>query len=176
MYMGSHLTLSTENQYALDQGDTGGAMRDRIPTGDRQTGPSEAVNAQAQDGLASEPVWRHKLILMGKLDDRSTPELEDEIECLCEEGVTTITLDLRRLAEIDSAGATAIARRGAVCRTRGQEFAVIPGARVIRCALADAGATNLLMPDPEGNAARHFPSPSAEGSAAYRSTAMIKSL
>jgi hypothetical protein len=48
--------------------------------------------------LASAPVWRHELTLTGTLDHRSAAELEEEIECLCQEGVTILTLDLRQLS------------------------------------------------------------------------------
>ncbi len=174
--MNRHLTLSITSQHALDQGDTAEALTDRTPAGDGQTSLSETAHARPQLTLASEPVWRHKLILTGKLDDSSAPELEEEIECLCEEGVTTLTLDLRQLDAIDSTGLTAIARRGAVCKMRGHDFAVIPGSRVIRRALAEADATDLLTPNPNASVVRRLPGHSADDSAASRSTVMIKSL
>jgi anti-anti-sigma factor len=172
--MKPHLTLSTTGQQAPDHGASADAVVDRVPAGDGQASLSEAVQARPQLTLASEPIWSHKLILTGKLDDRSAPELEEEIECLCEEGVTTLMLDLRQLEAIDSTGVTAIARRGAVCKMRGRDFAVIPGSRVIRRALAEAGATDLLTPDPNASVLRRFPGRGT--SAAYRSTAVIKSL
>jgi anti-anti-sigma factor len=110
------------------------------------------------------------------LDYRSAPELEEEIECLCQEGVTILTLDLRQLDAIDSTGATAIACRGTACKRRGHDFAVIPGSRVVRSALAEAGAANLLMPDPNESVVRRFASRSSDGARSYRSTAMLKSL
>jgi anti-anti-sigma factor len=174
--MKRHLTLSTTSQHALSQGDTAEAVADRIPAGDGQAGLSEAVHAQPQLTLANEPVWRHKLILTGKLDQRSAAELEEEIECLCEEGVTTLTLDLRQLDAIDSTGVTAIARRGAVCKMRGHDFAVIPGSRIIRSALAEAGARALLTPDPNASVVRHFPSRFVDDAVARRSTVMIKGM
>jgi anti-anti-sigma factor len=174
--MNRHLTLSTASQHVHDQGSAAEAVTDRIPAGDGQTSLSEAAHARPQLTLASEPVWRHKLILTGKLDHRSAPELEEEIECLCEEGVTTLTLDLRQLDAIDSTGLTAIARRGAVCKMRGHDFAVIPGSRVIHHALVEAGATDLLTPNPSASVVRRFPSRSVGDSVAYWSTVMIKGL
>jgi anti-anti-sigma factor len=174
--MRSHLTPSTTSPHALDQGNSAQAITDRTPHRDGQTSLAEAAHVQPQLTLATAPVWRHKLILTGKLDDRSASELEEEIECLCEEGVTTLTLDLRQLDAIDSTGVTAIARRGAVCKMRGHDFAVIPGSRVIFHALAEAGATDLLTPDPSASVVRRFPGRSVDDSAAHRSTAMIKSL
>jgi anti-anti-sigma factor len=180
--MNRHLTLSTTSQHALEQGetalgqgDTAEAVADRTPAGGGQTGLSNTAHARPQLTLASAPVWTHKLILTGKLNHRSTAELEEEIECLCEEGVTTLTLDLRQLEEIDSNGVTAIARRGAVCKMRGHAFAVIPGSLLIRRALAEAGASDLLEPEPLASVVRRFPG-RAEDSAAARSTAMIKSM
>jgi anti-anti-sigma factor len=174
--MKRHLTPSTTSRHALDRGDVAEAIKDLTPAGDGQSSLSETAGARAQLTLASAPAWRHKLILTGKLDNRSTPELEEEIECLCEEGVTTLTLDLRQLDAIDSTGVTAIARRGAVCRMRGHDFAVIPGSRVVRGALAEAGAADLLTPEPNTSVVRRFPGRSAEDAVAQRSTAMIKSL
>lgn len=174
--MKRHLTVSAMSQHALNHGDTAEAVANRAPAGDGQTSLSETTHARPQLTLASEPVWRHKLILTGKLDRRSAPELEEEIECLCEEGVTTLTLDLGRLDAIDSTGAAAIAHRGAVCKMRGHDFAVIPGSGVIHRALAETGATDLLMPDPDASVVRSLPSHSSDDSGAYRSTATIKNL
>jgi anti-anti-sigma factor len=174
--MKRHLTLSTVSQHGLDRGDIAGAVTDRVSAGDGQTSLSETAHARPQFTLASEPVWRHKLILTGKLDHCSAPELEEEIECLCEEGVTTLTLDLGQLDEIDSTGVTAIARRGAVCKMRGRDVAVIPGSPVVYSALAEAGATDLLTPDPSASLVQRYPACSGEDPSAYRSTVMIKSL
>ena len=96
-------------------------------------------------------VWRHTLILEGTLDEASRLELEDEVECLYQEGVTSLRLDLGRLHDVDAAGVQALASVGARCRERGQDVAVIPGSSVIGRALADAGARDLLaseMPEP----------------------------
>ncbi len=100
--MKRHLTLSTTSQYARNQDDMTEAVADRARAGDDETSLSGAVHVRPRLTLASTPVWRHKLILTGKLDHRSAPELEEEIECLWQEGVTILTLDLRQLDEIDS--------------------------------------------------------------------------
>ncbi len=172
--MRRHLTPSTTSLRALDRSDGAEAVADRTPAGDGRASLSETTHARPQLTLASAPVWRHKLILTGELDHRSAPELDEEIECLCEEGVTTLTLDLRQLDAIDSAGVTVIARRGAICKMRGHDFAVISGSRVICGALVEAGAVDLLTLDPNTSVVRR--SCPADDSAAYRSTAMIKSL
>lgn len=165
-----HLTLSTASQYARNQGDETEAVAARAHASSIQTNPPEAVHARPRLTLVSAPIWRHKLILTGKLDHRSAPELEEEIECLCQEGVTTLTLDLRQLQEIDSAGVTAIAFHGAACKRQGHDFAVITGSRVTHRALAEAGAAELLRSEPNESVATN----SSEGSLSDRSTTMIK--
>ena len=170
--MQRNLTSSTASHRAGNQGDVA-ALADPIRG---EIGLSEATYARPHLTLGVPPVWRHKLILTGKLDHRSAPELDEEIECLCQEGVTILTLDLRRLDAIDSTGVAAIAFRGAVCKRLGSDFAVIPGSHVVRRALAEAGATDLLTPDPKESVVRRFPSRAADGSCSERSTTMIKSL
>ncbi len=127
--------------------------------------------------LAGAPVWKHKLILTGKLDDRTAVELEDELECLREEGVRNLTLDLRQLDAIDAVGARAIARGGAACRQQGRDFAVVPGSPVVQRALVEAGAEGLLA----GAAPREAGVISAaagasNGSPRNTSTVMVKNL
>jgi anti-anti-sigma factor len=171
--MKRHLTSSTTSQYAHNQRDTAEAVADRARAGDGRTRPPKAAHVRPRLTLASAPIWRHKLILTGKLDHRSAPELEDEIECLCQEGVTILTLDLRQLEAIDTAGVTTIAFHGAACKRRGHDFAVITGSCVIHHALAEAGATDLLAPDPNERVVPNGPS---KGSLLDRSTTMIKNL
>jgi anti-anti-sigma factor len=183
--MSSHLRLSTTSRYA-HQGDaaavaeltgaggaTGGIGRAGAAG---EVGLTEATHARPHLTLANPPAWRHKLILMGRLDHRSAPDLEEEIECLCQEGVTTLTLDLRQLVAIDSAGVNAIAFRGAAYRRRGRDFAVISGSQEISYALAEADAADLLTPDSEDTVVRLMPGRSVDGFILDRSTAMIKSL
>jgi anti-anti-sigma factor len=86
----------------------------------------------------------HTLVLTGSLDRSSVHTLEAEIERLCEEGVTGITLDLRRLADIDAFGVAVIAFRCGLCRRRGYDFALIRGSRAIERAFEKAGVSELL--------------------------------
>jgi anti-anti-sigma factor len=88
--------------------------------------------------------WTHTLVLTGELDRRSAHTLEAEIERLCKEGVTGITLDLRELAYIDSIGVAVIAFRCGHCRKRGCEFALLPGPPSIQRAFARAGVSGSL--------------------------------
>ncbi len=121
----------------------------------------------------SAPVWKHQLILTGTLDRRTVVELEDEIECLCEEGVTILTLDLRQLDAIDSVGAMTIARRGAAYKTRGRDFVVVPGSPVVHHALVEAGAESLLAGDPEETGVVRLATRTSYSSPRDTSTAMI---
>jgi anti-anti-sigma factor len=150
--------------------------------GRRGASRTKSPRGRAHLTLASAPVWRHKLILTGMLNYRTAVELEDEIECLCEEGVTTLILDLRQLDVIDSAGARTIAYRGAVCKKRGRDFTVIPGSPTIHRALAEAGAGRLAANDSDdpGNAVEtgvlRLSTGYSDNSPRDMSTAMIKNL
>jgi anti-anti-sigma factor len=175
--MTHHLTSSTASQHARNQGDEVEVLADRTrAASDGEPGLSVAVHARPHLTLASTLVWRHKLILTGKLDYHTAPELEEEIECLCQEGVTVLTLDLRQLDEIDPTGATVIAFCGAACRRRGRDFAVIPGSPAIHRALVEAGATDLLTLDQNEDIVRHFSSRSSDDFFSDRSTTIIQSL
>jgi anti-anti-sigma regulatory factor len=174
--MTHHLTLSTASQHARNQSNEVETASDRTRAGGGEANLSVAAHSRPHLTLASMPVWRHRLILTGKLDYRSASELEEEIECLCQEGVTILTLDLRRLDALDPTGATAIAFCGAACRRRGHDFAVIPGSRVIHRALAEVGATDLLALDQTESVVRLYSSRSSDGFSSDRSTTMIKNL
>jgi anti-anti-sigma factor len=86
----------------------------------------------------------HTLVLTGSLDRSSVHTLEAEIERLCEEGVTGITLDLRQLTVIDPFGVAVIAFRCGLCKRRGYDFALIRGSRAIQRAFEKAGVSELL--------------------------------
>lgn len=86
----------------------------------------------------------HTLALIGSLDRGSVHQLEIEIERLCEEGVTGITLDLRKLTHIEAIGVAVIAFRCGLCRRRGYDFSLIRGPRVVERAFEQAGLGELL--------------------------------
>lgn len=88
--------------------------------------------------------WSHRLILTGELTHRSAQALEVEIERLCEEGVTDITLDLRELTGIDPVGVAVIAFRCGLCEKRGYGFTVVPGSRSVHRAFEEAGVLGML--------------------------------
>ena len=171
--MTHHLTLSRASQDAPDRSDEVRAASDRTCAGEAETNLSVAGHSRPSLTLVSRPIWRHRLILTGKLDYRSASELEDEIECLCQEGVTILTLDLRQLDAIDPTGAAAIAFCGAVCRTRGHDLAVIAGSRSIHRALTEAGAGSLLTPDWDDSVAPARSSRYSYDPSSGRSTTMV---
>jgi anti-anti-sigma factor len=104
----------------------------------------QPVSSEATFAPASVSLRTHTLILTGDLDGSSAHALEAEIERLCAEGVTGITLDLRELAYIDLTGVAVIAFRCGLCQKRGYDFALIPGSRFIHRVFERAGVTDLL--------------------------------
>jgi anti-anti-sigma factor len=86
----------------------------------------------------------HTLILTGSLDRGSVRQLETEIERLCEDGVTGITLDLRELTHIEAIGVAVVAFRCGLCLRRGYGFALIRGPRIVQRAFEQAGLSELL--------------------------------
>jgi anti-sigma B factor antagonist len=172
--MKRHLTLSTTGRHSRSQG-AAQAIVDRTTATDGETDLSRSAYTRPRLTLASARIWRHTLILTGKLDHRSAPELEDEIECLYQEGVTSLTLDLRQLDEIDSTGVAVITFRSALCKRRGHAFAVIPGSRVIYRALAEAGTTDLLTPERDDSVVS-LPYRSVDARFSDMSTTMIRDL
>ena len=117
--MTHHLTLSTASRHARNQGDEVEAASNRARAGDGEANLSVAAHSGPHPTLASTPVWRHRLILTGKLDYRSASELEEEIECLCQEGVTNLTLDLRPVSSDSQGLASAnLPRLRAACGAR----------------------------------------------------------
>jgi anti-anti-sigma factor len=102
--------------------------------------------------LASVNNWSHTLILTGELTHRSAQAVEVEIERLCEEGVTDITLDLRELTAIDPVGVAVIAFRCGLCEKRGYGFRLIRGPQAVQRAFERAGVLGML-PFQEGDEA-----------------------
>jgi anti-anti-sigma factor len=101
-------------------------------------------------------VRAHTLVLTGELNHRSAHALETEIERLCGEGVTRITLDLRQLTHIDSIGVAVIAFRCKLCRRQGFGFTLIPGPRSIHRAFEQAGVAEMLPFQDDDIAARRL--------------------
>lgn len=174
--MESHLTLASTTLTMLSDNQERAADALDHPLVDDRVGRAQRAQTRPRLSLASAPAWKHKLILTGRLDHRTVGELEDEIECLCEEGVTVLTLDLRQLDALDSVGAGAIACGGAACRKRGRDFAVVAGSLAIHRALAEAGAEGLLAGDAGEMGHLALAANDPGGSPRDTSTVMVKSL
>jgi anti-anti-sigma factor len=142
--MERHLTTSTISiRTRNEQGAAGGlAQRAGAAFGGGMSAPSLGTEpSPAPEGASARA---HTVILTGELTHRSAHALEVEIERLCEEGVSSITLDLRQLGRIDSIGAAVVAFRCGLCQRQGYGFSLIPGSRSIQRAFEQAGMIGLL--------------------------------
>jgi anti-anti-sigma factor len=129
---------------AYDDGPMGAvAAQDQTKTSEK-TRYHKHESSETRLVSAGAGIREHRLILTGELDRRSAHALEAEIERLCEEGVDSITLDLRELRYIDPIGVAVIAFRCRLCQRRGHEFVLIPGGRMIHRAFEQAGVAGLL--------------------------------
>ena len=165
--MNRHLRSWTTSRDGDDQGDPGASISNGTGTA--------AATVHALPYLTPAPTrrWEHTLTLRGSLDSDSAPKVEDEIECLCEEGVTTLTLDLRQLDAIDQHGIELIESRSALWERRGREFGVVLGSAAMHRAFADAGAMGLLTPATTRIPARRSSGPPCVAGLTDVSTTMI---
>jgi anti-anti-sigma factor len=116
-----------------------------------------SLATEEQRRAPSKPAVRaHTLILTGELNRHSAHELETEIERLCGESVTRITLDLRQLTYIDSIGVAVIVFRCKLCQRQGFGFMLIPGTRLIHRAFEQAGVAEMLPFQDDDIAARRL--------------------
>jgi anti-anti-sigma factor len=142
--MKRHRMASAASVGTRNEGGAVGSVANQTQTAFNKDTRRDPASSGPSFVLAGVSVRTHTLILTGELDRGSAHALEAEIERLCEEGVTGITLDLRELTYIDSIGVAVIAFRCGLCRRRGYDFAVIPGSRFIHRAFEQAGVTDLL--------------------------------
>ena len=145
----------------------------------RADGPEAAPAARRGEShltLAPERPWSHTLILKGDLDHHSAAELEDELVCLLEEGVTALTLDLRELHELDSRGAHVIALQSALFKGRGRRFGVLAGSPAVQGALAATGGPDLIRSEPAEEAPGRYPSISSHPADRDLSTTLTRQL
>ncbi len=161
--MKRHLTASAIDIGARNETAVAGGIATRRRTPFHKGVRTRSGAGEANLALASVNVWMHTLILTGELNHRTAHALEAEIERLCEEGVTGITLDLRQLSHIDSTGVAVIAFRCDLCKRRGYDFRLIPGSRLIQRAFEQAGVTDML---PFGGDEAASPVPSARAGTA----------
>jgi anti-anti-sigma factor len=139
--MKRHLTTSAVNMGAIRRS---GATLDEPETVPVDPDPPRFAEAEPGLVLTSVSTWSHTLILTGELTHRSAHAVEVEIERLCEEGVTDITLDLRELTGIDPVGVAVIAFRCGLCEKRGYGFRLIRGSQPVQRAFEQAGVQGIL--------------------------------
>jgi anti-anti-sigma regulatory factor len=169
--MRRNLTLVSTTRPAPVRGGTPlTAMQQALPlTADGETTPLVEIPPRVPRARA----WWHTVVLVGTLNWRTVPDLEDEIKCLCDEGVTGITLDLREVSLVDPTAVRFIASASVRERSRGRDFAVIPSPGPVRWALFDTGAVDLLAGD---SGAGRGDGRQLTGSSVYRSTRTVKHL
>jgi len=158
--MKRHLTTSAVNIGAIRRSGATLETPETVPVG-----PDPPGSDQTEPGLVLTSVntWSHRLILTGELTHRSAHALEVEIERLCDEGVTDITLDLRELVAIDPVGVAVIAFRCGLCEKRGYGFRLIRGSQSVQRTFAAAGVLDMLPFEDAGEA------PDGLGALAHRS-------
>lgn len=86
----------------------------------QQTRPPFEVQDSVCDG-------HHTLALSGELDLAEATGLETMITRLCVDGLKGISLDLSRLAFMDSSGLRAVLHAQQLCREHEYDFLVVPG-------------------------------------------------
>jgi anti-anti-sigma factor len=122
------------------------ASTDRPHTAHEPSARAPRASGKPRLTLAESSARTHTLIPTGNLDRQSAPVLEAEIERLFDSGVTSLVLDLRQLARVDSTGLAVLAFRCRLCRRHGYELKLIPGTLLMQRAFEEAGVTDLLQP------------------------------
>jgi anti-anti-sigma factor len=153
--------ISTENIGTGNEGTTGLVVVRAEPACDGDTAFDRSRRAwsiqnQPHPRAESVSLRMHTLIPTGELTHHSAHTLEVEIERLFEEGVTTITLDLRQLTHIDPIGVGVIAFRCRLCKRQGNGIVLIPGTQSIQHAFAEAGVIDELPFQEDELAARRL--------------------
>jgi anti-sigma B factor antagonist len=87
---------------------------------------------------------QHMLLLRGELDIATVPSLEAAVSRLCRDGTSAITLDLSRLAFIDSTGLAAIVFASKICEKNGFEFSLVQGSSSVRRLFELTGLIDVL--------------------------------
>ncbi len=146
--MKRHLTATKSSHRGRGERGTGQAGESQQHLG-LPSRPAEAEGEPAAVTLRSVRLRTHTLRLTGELHLRSAPILEEELERLYADGVTSVTLDLRELSYIDPIGVALVAFRCGLAGRRGYGLTVIAGSRHVHRALEQAGVTDLAPFDGE---------------------------
>ena len=142
--MKRHISASPASIDRRSNGGAAAGAASRTHTAFNESKRAQHGSDAPKPALASVRARMHTLVLEGELNHRSAHALEAEIDRLCEDGVSGITLDLRELTYIDSTGVAVIAFRCGLLERRGYDFALIPGSGAIRRAFEEARVADLL--------------------------------
>jgi anti-anti-sigma factor len=142
--MEPHPTTSTASIAGPDAGEVIAAVALRNTRRLNKSARVQPAEDHSAVVLKSVSAWSHTLILTGELNQRSAHALELELERLCEQGVTDITLDLSQLTDIDPTGVAVIVFRNGLCARQGYGFALIPGSRQVHRMFERAGVVDAL--------------------------------
>jgi anti-anti-sigma factor len=83
-------------------------------------------------------------VLTGELDMVGSQQLQSAVRERCDEGTKGVALDLRELTFIDSTGLRAVVTIQELCRERGCELALIPGAPAVQRVFELTGLAEVL--------------------------------
>jgi anti-anti-sigma factor len=87
---------------------------------------------------------QHTFVLSGELDMVGSEELQSAVRERCGEGTKGVALDLRELTFIDSTGLRAVVSVHDLCRERGCEVDLIPGAPAVQRVFELTGLAEVL--------------------------------
>jgi anti-sigma B factor antagonist len=160
--MKRHRTGAKIRLVAPDERGVTGAASDPTHAVDETSTRPQGGSHKAALTLAESGVRTHTLIPTGKLDRRSAPTLEAEIERLFGSGITSLVLDLRELTYVDSTGVSVLAFRCKLCKRHGYDLRLIPGSRLMQRAFEAAGVTDLLPPLEDRSAPAPLPAATSE--------------
>jgi len=154
-------SISTENIGTGNEGTAGlvAMLADTAQDGNTafdRSRPTSPIQNQPHPRAERVSVRMHTLIPTGELTHRSAHTLEVEIERLFEEGVTTITLDLRQLTYVDPIGVGVISFRCRLCRRQGHGIVLIPGPPFVQRAFEEEGVIEELPFQEDEVAARRL--------------------
>jgi anti-sigma B factor antagonist len=94
-----------------------------------------------QDAISA---GRHVLKLSGELDVATAPDLQAAVVRICSSRTRIVTLDLRKLAFMDSSGLAAIIAASKLCRNLAYEFRLIPGPPAVQRVFELTGVLDRL--------------------------------
>jgi anti-sigma B factor antagonist len=97
-----------------------------------------------------------RLVLAGELDMASAKRLQEAVTRACDDGAKELTLDLARLAFVDSSGLAAIVYASWQCERAGCELALVPGRASVQRVFDVTGlAEHLPFAAADGAGGRH---------------------